>query len=303
MAKASLLILAAGLGSRYVGGIKQLEGIGPNGEIIMDYSIHDAIKAGFDKVIFVIRKDIEQDFKDVIGNRIEEVCKANNVEVCYAFQSINALPEGYTLPEGRTKPWGTGHAVLAAKEHIKEPFIVINADDYYGKDCYKSIFDFLTNNKDNEICLAGFVLKNTLSDHGSVNRGVCQVNGDVLTNVKETLGITKNGEAAISAAGEIIDVNSYVSMNMWGLTKEYVNELENDFTTFLDNLKNPLKDEFFIPTHVDSLIKSNKIVCKVIETHDRWLGVTYKEDKEHVVKAMNELYDSGVYNSMLYSDL
>lgn len=304
MAKASLLILAAGLGSRYEGGIKQLETIGPNGEIIMDYSIHDAIKAGFDKIIFVIRKAIEEDFKTVIGNRIEEVCKKLNVEVCYAYQSITDLPNGYQNPDDRTKPWGTGHAVLAARDVIKEPFMVINADDYYGKECYKSIYKFLVDNKnENEICMAGFLLKNTMSDYGAVNRGVCKCDENlVLTDVKETLGITKVDGKAFSNGVEI-DVESYVSMNMWGLTTKYLEELKVGFIDFLNNLKDPLKQEFLLPTHVDTLIKNNKIVCKIIETNDKWLGVTYKQDRAHVVDAMNQLYEDNVYNKELYSDL
>ena len=194
MAKATLVVMAAGIGSRFGGGIKQLEPVGPSGEIIMDYSIHDAIKAGFNKIVFVIRKDIEDDFRQIIGNRIEKICEAAGVEVAYAFQSLDKLPAGYDVPQGRTKPWGTGQAVLVAKDVVNEPFAVINADDYYGKEAFVSIHNFLVNEvENNKFCMAGFVLKNTLSDNGAVTRGICQSDEDgYLTKIVETSGIEKN---------------------------------------------------------------------------------------------------------------
>ena len=221
MKKTTLVILAAGIGSRF-GGIKQLAPVGPSGEIIMDYSIYDALEAGFNKIVFIIRKDIEKEFKEVIGDRIASICSSHNVTVDYAFQDINDIPG--ILPEGRTKPWGTGQAVLAAKKAIKTPFIVINADDYYGKEGFKAVHDYLVNG--GKSCMAGFVLKNTLSDNGGVTRGICKMDVEnSLTEVVETKNIVKTADGA-EADGKVIDVNSLVSMNMWGLTPDFLDVLE-----------------------------------------------------------------------------
>ena len=308
--KTSLVIMAAGIGSRFGGGIKQLEPVGPNGEIIMDYSIHDALEAGFDKIIFIIRHDIEKDFRDVIGDRIEEICARKNVEVCYAFQDLKDIPEGFSVPEARTKPWGTGQAVLACKDLIKEPFIVINADDYYGKEAFVKIHDFLqgyTPEKANEFCMAGFILKNTLSENGGVTRGICQLDENgYLTGVNETSNIVKTEDgAAVNEDGTLmpVDAMSYVSMNMWGLTPEFVGMLEKGFVEFFEKMDgNEAKAEYLLPIYIDELLKAGKVTVKVLGTDDRWFGVTYKEDKAVVVESFRKLIEAGVYNKELFAE-
>ncbi|MGN1167507.1 MAG: sugar phosphate nucleotidyltransferase [Lachnospiraceae bacterium] len=319
MNNTTLLIMAAGIGSRFGGGIKQLEPVGLHNEIIMDYSIHDAIEAGFNKIVFIIRKDIENDFREVIGNRIEKICADLGVEVGYAFQSLSDIPEGFAVPEGRTKPWGTGQAVLAAKEIIHEPFMVINADDYYGKEAYRQMHDWLVlEHADNAIAMAGFILKNTLSDNGGVTRGVCKVaDGHThIVDVVETSNIIKTvdnvtGMIGASADGVELDPESYVSMNMWGFpAKEgcapaFIDVLEKEFKTFFetDVLSNPMKAEYLLPTLIGGLLRDGKYTVKALETNDRWFGVTYKEDKESVVKSFKKLIEDGVYPQELYSDL
>jgi UTP-glucose-1-phosphate uridylyltransferase len=304
--KTALVIMAAGIGSRFGGGIKQLEPVGPNGEIIMDYSIHDAIEAGFNKIVFIIRKDIEKDFRAIIGERIEELCNKLGVEVCYAFQSLDALPEGVSVPEGRTKPWGTGQAVLACKDIIKEPFAVINADDYYGKEAFKQLHSFLNEydtNKSDSFCMAGFILKNTLSDNGGVTRGVCKVDADAyLTEVVETGDIVKTATGAASG-DKVIDPESYVSMNMWGLSPSFLNTLEQGFSEFFKTIEgNELKAEFLIPIFIGELLEKGEVSVKVLPTEDKWFGVTYKEDKQDVVNSFKELIDKGVYSARLFDD-
>lgn len=303
--KTSLLIMAAGIGSRFGGGIKQLAPVGPNGEIIMDYSIHDAIEAGFNKIVFVIRKDIEDDFREIIGNRIEKICADNNVEVAYAFQALDKLPAGYEVPEGRSKPWGTGQAVLVAKDVINEPFAVINADDYYGKEAFVNIHNFLvTEVEDNKYCMAGFILKNTLSDNGAVTRGICKSDhNNYLTKINETKGIEKTPTGA-QANGMEIDIESLVSMNMWGLPVSYMNVLERDFSEFLDSIAgNELKAEYLLPIHIGQLLDKDAVAVKVLPTNDKWFGVTYKEDKDFVVESFKKLIADGVYSTELFSDL
>lgn len=301
----TLLIMAAGIGSRFGGGIKQLAPVGPNGEIIMDYSIHDAIKAGFKKIVFIIRKDIEADFREVIGNRVEKICEKSNVKVEYVFQSIDNIPNGVSVPEGRTKPWGTGQAVLAAKDVVKEPFAVINADDYYGKEAFVKIHEFLTSEvKPTEFCMAGFVLKNTLSENGGVTRGVCKVNENgYLTDVVETSDIVKTENGA-QANGQEIDINSLVSMNMWGLSPEFMCTLEKGFDEFFQTIDaNPLKAEYLLPIYIGQLLREDRVSVKILETQDKWFGVTYKEDKDFVVESFKKLIDGGVYSSDLFVDL
>lgn len=304
--KTTLLIMAAGIGSRFGGGIKQLAPIDDAGHIIMDYSIHDAIEAGFNKVVFIIRRDIEKDFKEIIGERIEKICAAHGVEVGYAFQSLNAIPEGYTVPEGRTKPWGTGQAVLAAKDVIKEPFIVINADDYYGKEGFIKIHDFLVSNRDADcFCMAGFHLKNTLSENGGVTRGICQVDNEGnLTDVVETSNIVKTPNGA-EANGNPIDINANVSMNMWGLTPNFLKTLETGFVSFFENTvpENPLKAEYLLPIFIGQLLQEQKVTVKALETGDKWFGVTYQEDRPLVVENFRILIEKGVYRADLYGDL
>ena len=305
MSKAALVIMAAGIGSRFGGGIKQLAPVGPNGEIIMDYSIYDAIEAGFDKVIFVIRKDLEKDFKEVIGNRIEK-----QIDVAYAYQEISDIPEKYhgKFPE-RTKPWGTGQAILCCKDVVDSPFLVINADDYYGKHAFKEAYFYLTSTHDTDkiqICMVGFVLKNTLSDNGGVTRGICQVDHEgMLTGIVETHNIEKDGEgAAVSTAdGKVkLDAGSPVSMNMWGLTPVFFNILEEEFEKFLSETEEEdLKAEYLLPVLVGQLLQENKICVKVLRSEDAWFGVTYKEDRETVVSEVNKLIEKGMYPSVLDS--
>ena len=305
--KTTLLIMAAGIGSRFGGGIKQLEPVGPCGEIIMDYSIHDAIEAGFNKIVFIIRKDIEKDFREIIGNRIEKICSGLGVEIGYAFQSLDSLPEGVVLPEGRTKPWGTGQAVLSAKEIVKEPFAVINADDYYGKEAFVRLHEYLLDynpSKPDSFCMAGFILKNTLSENGGVTRGICKVNEKgYLTDVVETSDIVKTKSGA-SVNGKPVDADSYVSMNMWGLTPEFMSVLEDGFVEFFKSIGgNELKAEYLIPIFIGQLLREGKVSVKVLETKDKWFGVTYKEDKASVVESFKNLIADGVYKKDLFSDL
>ena len=302
----ALLIMAAGIGSRYGGGIKQLESVDAAGHIIIDYSIHDAIEAGFNKLVFIIRRDIEADFREVIGSRVEPVCAAHGVEVAYAFQSLEAIPAGFTLPEGRTKPWGTGQAVLAAKDLVSCPFAVINADDYYGKTAFHILHDWLIQpHAPTEYSLAGFILKNTLSEHGGVTRGICTVNAEgYLTDVRETKNILKTPSGA-SVNGVAIDAESHVSMNMWGLMPEFIPLLEEGFVTFfVESVPlDPLKAEYLLPIYIGRLLREGRVSVKVLETRDSWFGVTFKEDKPAVIESFKALLTSGVYSPDLYSDL
>ena len=297
----TLVIMAAGIGSRFGGGIKQLESVGPNGEIIMDYSIYDALEAGFNKVVFIIRHDLEKDFKEIIGNRIEKICKVE-----YAFQEINNLPEGFSVPEGRAKPWGTGQAILSCKDVVNEPFVIINADDYYGKEAFVKVHDFLVSNPTSDdvlkFCMAGFILKNTLSENGGVSRGVCVADAEGnLTDIKETHNIIKTADGA-ETEGVAIDANSHVSMNMWGVTPDIFPILEKGFTDFLSALTEAdIKKEYLLPDIFDMLIKNGRATVKVLETNDKWFGVTYKEDKPFVVESFKKLIADGVYNEKLFS--
>lgn len=293
--------MAAGIGSRFGGGIKQLEPVDSKGHIIMDYSVHDAIEAGFNHVVFIIRKDIEEDFKAIIGDRIEKVCQKNHVNVEYVFQDINDIPG--ELPKGRTKPWGTGQAVLAAKEVIDSPFIVINADDYYGKEGFKAVHEYLVNG--GKSCMAGFVLKNTLSDNGGVTRGICKMDAqNNLTEVVETKNIIKTSDGA-EADGVKIDTESLVSMNMWGLTPAFLETLEEGFKVFFKEEvpENPMKAEYLIPIFIGQLLDQGKISVKVLKSNDTWYGMTYKEDVAAVKESFSEMLKDGLYREDLYSDL
>lgn len=297
----TLLIMAAGIGSRFGTGIKQLEPVDASGHIIMDYSIHDAIEAGFNHVVFIIRRDIEQEFREVIGDRIVSICAAHDVTVDYAFQEINDIPG--TLPEGRTKPWGTGQAVLAAKKDLSTPFIVINADDYYGKEGFRAVHEYLVNG--GRSCMAGFVLKNTLSDNGGVTRGICKMDEqNNLTEVVETKNIVKTANGA-EAAGVAVDVDSLVSMNMWGLTPDFLTTLEEGFREFFDKEVpgNPLKAEYLIPIFIGEQLKQGKMSVKVLKTDDTWYGMTYHEDIASVKDSFKEMLEKGVYRTELFSDL
>ena len=305
--KTTLVIMAAGIGSRYGGGIKQLAAVGPNGEILMDYSIHDAIAAGFNKIIFIIRHDIEEAFREVIGNRIEKICADLGVEVAYAYQALDDLPDNATLPEGRSKPWGTGQAVLACRDILHEPFAVINADDYYGKQAYVLLHDFLEQYDPahpEKLCMAGFVLKNTLSDNGAVTRSICRMNdAGYLTGVDETKGIEKTADGA-QAGGKVLDVDSLVSMNMWGLSPKFTGLLKDGFVEFFDKAEGDmLKSEYLLPIFIDELLQAGKVSVQVLKTSDKWFGVTYQEDKPAVQQAFAQLIADGVYPSDLFSDL
>ena len=306
MKNTALVIMAAGIGSRFGGGIKQLEPVGPNGEIIMDYSIHDAMEAGFNKVIFIIRRELEKDFKEIIGHRIEKL-----LPVEYAYQELEDLPAGYEVTPGRTKPWGTGQAVLSVKGMVDGPFLVINADDYYGREGFRRIHDYMAEHMDSQseiydICMGGFVLSNTLSDNGTVTRGVCQVDEEgYLTNVTETYNIQmkEDGLHATDESGAPVTISPSqpVSMNMWGLPASFVQELEKGFPVFLDNLKEgDIKSEYLLPKIIDNLVQNKKARVTVLDTPDKWFGVTYREDKQAVTDAIRGLIQSGVYKEKLF---
>lgn len=306
MKHTTLVIMAAGIGSRFGGGIKQLEPVGPSGEIIMDYSIHDALEAGFNKIVFIIRKDLEEDFKEIIGNRIEKIAP-----VAYAYQELEDLPEGFEKPAERTKPWGTGQAVLSIKGIVREPFLVINADDYYGKEGFRKIHQYMVETMDvdaevYDMCMGGFILSNTLSENGGVTRGVCQVNPDgSLKDVTETYEIEMKGHGLFASdeAGNpvLISPDQHVSMNMWGFPPSFLDELERGFPEFLTNLKEgDFKSEYLLPKLVDQMIKNKKAKVTVLETRDKWFGVTYKEDKQAVVEAIRKLVADGMYPEKLF---
>ena len=296
----TLVILAAGIGSRFGGGIKQLEPVDDYGHIIMDYSIHDAIAAGFTKIVFIIRHDIEKDFRDVIGNRIENVCAAHHVEVAYAFQELSDIPDfpGKEKVAGRTKPWGTGHAVLVCDGLLDSPFCVINADDYYGKEGFVKAAQFL---EKEQYGLVGYVLKNTLSDNGGVTRGICSVRDGKLVGIKETKNIIKTAGGA-EADGCAVDTESLVSMNFWCYPQEFMDVLKKGFPVFLKNLSDPMKEEYLLPIIADAMLQEG-VAFTVLSSHDHWFGVTYKEDKPGVVNSFRKLIADRVYREDLYGDL
>lgn len=305
-AKPVLVIMAAGMGSRY-GGLKQIDPIDEKGHMIIDFSIYDAIEAGFEKVFFIIKKENEADFKEKIGDRISPYIKVE-----YIYQELHDLPEGYTVPDGRVKPWGTGHAVLSCRDRIKEPFAVINADDYYGRNAFSLIYNFLKNAEDHELynyAMVGYVIENTLTENGTVARGVCSTDSfGYLEGIKERTNIRKlNDGAAYSEdygkTWNAIPNGDIVSMNTWGFTQSIIKELHEGFKLFLDNeLKlNPLKAEFFLPDVVGDILKKGKGRVKVLKTLDKWHGVTYKEDKDAVVKAIAKLKDDGLYPEKLWA--
>ena len=297
MKKPILVIMATGIGSRY-GGLKQIDPVDAQGHIIMDFSIYDAKRAGFEEVVFIIKKENEQDFRDAIGDRLSD-----KVELVYVHQDLNNIPEGFQVPEGRVKPWGTGHAVICAREFLTEPFAVINADDYYGKEGFKAVHEYLVNG--GKSCMAGFVLKNTLSDNGGVTRGICKMdeNGN-LTEVVETKNIVKTADGA-KADGVVVDVNSLVSMNMWGLTPDFLDVLESGFKEFFEKEvpSNPQKAEYLIPIFIGELLEQGKMSVKVLKTNDTWYGMTYHEDVAAVKDSFKKMLENGVYKADLFSDL
>ena len=305
MNKPVLVVMAAGMGSRY-GGMKQIDPVGPNGQVIMDYSLYDARRAGFETVIFVIKHEIEDAFKAAIGDRVAKAMK-----VTYAFQQLEELPAGFAVPEGRVKPWGTAHAVLSAIDEVDGPFAVINADDYYGRHAFETIYEFLTTHEDDDkyrYTMVGYRLKNTVTDNGHVARGVCELN-----EAKELVGITertkiekRDGGIAFSEDdGETwttIDGDTLVSMNMWGFTRSILDEIKAGFPAFLEKgiKENPMKCEYFLPSVVSDLLAEGRATVRVLESEDKWYGVTYKEDKPVVVAAVQALKDEGLYPQKLW---
>ena len=273
-----LLIMAAGMGSRF-GGLKQAAGVGPEGQMIIDYSVHDALAAGFDKIVMVIRRDIEKDFREACGKRIEKIA-----DVRYVYQDMDNLPEGFSVPDDRAKPWGTGHAVLCARKELDVPFAVINADDFYGASDYKDVHDFLV--AETDICMAGYKLGNTLSENGTVCRGVCSTENGYLKSVTETLDIPFNTD---------IPLDTTVSMNLWGLRPEHLDIFEEEFVKFLNEKISMPKSEFYIPLVIDNLINERNYKVKVLDTDEKWYGITYKEDLPLIQSAIRKMTDAGLY--------
>ncbi|TKG95826.1 nucleotidyltransferase [Puteibacter caeruleilacunae] len=297
--KPTLLILAAGMGSRY-GGLKQLDQFGPSGEAIIEYSIYDAIRAGFGKVVFVIRKSFAEEFKGVFEPKL-----AGKIETEYVYQELDNLPEGYEVPEGREKPWGTGHAVMMAKDVISEPFAIINADDFYGENAYKALAQFLKESTiDNEYSMVGYQIKNTLSDFGSVSRGVCQTdeNSNLVEITERTKILREDGQIVYYEGDEKfpLEENTPVSMNCWAFKPGFFDQLEEDFVSFLDESGKELKSEFFFPFVVANSLQQGKISVQVIECDSPWFGVTYPDDKPLVINKLNELIEKGIYPSNLW---
>ena len=297
MNSVTLLVLAAGMGSRY-GGLKQLDSVGPNGETVIDYSVFDAIRAGFNKVVFIIREDFKEEFKLSIGEKFQD-----RIEVEYAFQKLDELPPGYTIPNDRTKPWGTGHAILSAMQTVRDPFAVINADDFYGQLAYQKIYNYLSETPVDALpanyCMVGYPLKNTLSEHGSVSRGICSVSeDDKLNSVRELTHIVKKHSEIfneVNGEKESLTGDEVVSMNMWGFSPQVFIQLERLFSEFLKENLNVLSSEFYIPFAVDNLIQSGTATVEVLETTEKWFGVTYQEDKMQVQKAILSLIQHGDY--------
>ena len=305
MDKPVLVIMAAGMGSRY-GGLKQIDPVDEYGNKIIDFSIYDAIRAGFKKVIFIIKKSNEEDFRTCIGDIVKE-----HIEVEYVFQELDKIPEGYSIPDDRVKPWGTAHAILCCKDSINGPFAVINADDFYGREAFKVIYDYLVSHEDDDnkyrYAMVGYALKNTLTENGYVSRGVCTANekGE-LDNIVERTHIVKTETGAAYTEDDVnyIDISedSIVSMNLWGFSKSFINEAEISFKNFLDNVVpgNPLKSECYLPGVVDELLKADKATVNILTSNDRWFGVTYKEDKPFVVDSIKKLKEAGVYPDKLW---
>lgn len=306
MKKPVLVIMAAGMGSRY-GGLKQIDPVDREGHIIMDFSIYDAKKAGFEKVVFIIKKENEKDFKDAVGRRIEKV-----MDTAYVYQELDSIPEGFAVPEGRVKPWGTAHAILCAAGEIDSPFAVVNADDYYGRSAFEKIYQYLTTHEDDEkyrYTMVGYRLINTVTDNGYVSRGVCALNEkNELVSVTERTRIEKRGSGvAYSEDGgsswKEIDGNTLVSMNMWGFTESILEEIRSGFPAFLKKglAENPMKCEYFLPSVVSDLLSAGKASVAVLESEDKWYGITYKEDKPAVTAAVQKLKDSGRYPERLWN--
>ena len=277
--KTTLVVLAAGMGSRF-GGLKQMEPFGPSGQTIVDYSVWDAVRAGFDRAVIIIKKSIEKDFRDLVGRRLEKM-----TDVDYAFQEFDKLPAGYRAPEGRVKPYGTAHAILCAKNEVKTPFCVVNSDDFYGMESYGQVHDFLVS-EPKEYCIAGYRLGNTLTENGTVNRGICTVEDGYLTRIVETMKIDRSSG---------IPLDALVSMNMWGLRTDLFDYLEEGMRAYLDGMTDPQKDEFYLPMYIDELIQKKKIACRMVETDAKWYGVTYREDAPALIAAIRRMTAEGRY--------
>ena len=302
--KPILVVMAAGFGSRY-GGLKQIDKIGPNGEIILEISVYDAIRAGFERVVFILREEIQEEFKELIGNKLSKF-----IDVQYVLQKNDILPEGYSIPEGRTKPFGTGHAILCTKNIVDSPFVVINSDDFYGREAFEKMYNFLISNIDeNMYGMIGYQLCNTLSENGHVARGICTVKDGYLEEVVERTKIIKSGESAFYVEDEEnwveLDYTSIVSMNIWGFNPNIFKEIEDGFRVFLDTevKLDPLKSEYYIPSVVNSLLKKKKISVKVMHSKDKWYGVTYQEDKSIVRDAIGKLIEQGVYSNNIWEEI
>lgn len=305
MNKPVLVIMAAGMGSRY-GGLKQIDPISDQGEIILDFSLYDAYMAGFEKAIFIIKRENEEDFRALVDERA-----GKHMEIAYAFQELTDLPEGYEVPEGRVKPWGTCHAVLSARDLIYGPFAVINADDYYGPGAFQTIYNYLEAAADDDkyrYCMVGYQLPNTLTENGHVARGVCSVDeaGQLADIVERTKIMRREGVIQFTeddgASWTSLPEDTTVSMNFWGFTRSFIDEMENRFPAFLDKamVENPMKGEYFLPGVVDQLIKEDKATVRVLTSEDKWYGVTYKEDKQGVVDALQSMKDKGLYPEKLW---
>ena len=307
MKKPVLVIMAAGMGSRY-GGLKQIDPVDDQGHIIMDFSIYDAKKAGFEKVVFIIKKENEADFKEAVGDRMSQI-----MDVEYVYQDLANIPEGFSVPDGRTKPWGTGHAVLSCMDVVDGPFAVINADDYYGQDAFQLIYDYLASHEDDDkfrYTMVGYLLKNTVTENGHVARGLCETNAEgELTSITERTRIEKrdNGIAFSEDDGEtwtFVDEDTLVSMNMWGFSRSILDELKVEFPAFLEKgiKENPMKCEYFLPTVVSNLLGAGRATVAVLESKDKWYGVTYKEDKPVVMEAIRNLKAKGIYPEKLWEE-
>ena len=306
MTKPVLVIMAAGMSSRY-GSLKQIDPIDKEGNVIIDFSIYDAVQAGFEKVIFIIKEEMLEEFKQVIGDKVSE-----HIEVEYAFQDLNDIPEQYTIPEGRVKPWGTAHAIYSARKYIKGPFAVINADDYYGREAFKKIYDFLNTTENDDkynYAMIGYRLYNTVTENGTVSRGVCQVNeSGYLDNVIERIKIAKfeDGIKYTEDDGDTwveLDSDAFVSMNMWGLNESFIEEIENSLPSFFENevKVNPMKSEIFIPKIISNLLENDKARVRLLPTDEKWHGVTYKEDKAMVEEEIQKLKDKGLYSQDIWN--
>lgn len=303
MKTTTLAFMAAGFGSRFGGGVKQIEPVGPNGEVLMEYAVHDALQAGFNRVVFIIRRDIEQMFREGVGRRVEQKC-----DVEYVYQDLEDVPQGIALPQGRKKPWGTGHAVLACREVIREPFCVLNADDYYGAEAFRQIHAYISadvrDDASLDCCMAGYVLGNTLSESGAVTRGICKVDAEgKLNEIRETRGILlRDGRPCLEAEDGVrwLDGGEAVSMNIWGLPASFIGYLEEQFPRFLERLsRDDVTSEFLLPSIMGRLIRSGEGSVQVLPTHDRWFGMTYAQDKANTQQRIRELIDQGAYPERL----